>query len=121
MMVVGCAGSGALEVAPGVPFSLEVGDSAVLEGVEVSFAEVVEDSRCPDGAQCVWAGKARVRVTVDGTDAVLSVPNSPADGPEPSTTIVGTLEVAVQGLTPYPSLEPSSDPLEVVLVVEMAE
>jgi hypothetical protein len=26
----------------------------------------VEDSRCPQNARCVWAGRLRVRVSVDG-------------------------------------------------------
>lgn len=31
-------------------------------------AEVVEDSRCPAGAQCVWAGRLVVETRIDGPD-----------------------------------------------------
>ena len=35
--------------------------------LKITFVSLVEDSRCPKGAQCVWAGNAKVRVKV--TDA----------------------------------------------------
>ena len=114
--VAGCSGPGGLEAVQGVPFALEAGESARADGHEVRFIEVVEDSRCPDGAECVWAGKARVRVAVDDAAVVLSVPHSTADGPEPYAAVLGDLEVEVQALRPAPAVEPSSDPLEVVLV-----
>lgn len=34
-----------------------VGDSVLLKGVKVTFQHVVEDSRCPVGASCIWAGR----------------------------------------------------------------
>ncbi len=30
----------------------------------VKFISVLEDSRCPEGAQCIWAGKAKIKVEV---------------------------------------------------------
>ena len=117
----GCGGSGGVEAVEGVPFALEVGESATVGGAEVAFLEVVEDSRCPTGAECVWAGKARVRLAVDGGPVVLSVPHSGSDGPEPSTVAVGGLEVAVQSLAPYPAVARPPGPAEVTLVVLEAE
>lgn len=32
--------------------------------ITVKFDSVTEDSRCAEGAQCVWAGNAKVKVTV---------------------------------------------------------
>ncbi len=32
--------------------------------VEIKFISVIEDSRCPVGTVCVWAGNARVKVEV---------------------------------------------------------
>jgi hypothetical protein len=32
--------------------------------LKVQFIEVMEDSRCPTGVNCVWAGNARVKIKV---------------------------------------------------------
>lgn len=119
VVLAGCAGSDGLEAVEGVPFGLEVGEAAVFEGAEVRFVGVVEDSRCPTGVDCVWAGRARVRVAVDGSETVLSVPHAGSGGT--TTAVVGGLEVAAQALTPYPAVEPSPDPVELTLVVFEAE
>ncbi len=30
----------------------------------IKFVSLVEDSRCPEGTNCVWAGNAKIKVTV---------------------------------------------------------
>lgn len=35
-------------------------------GLRVRPLEVIEDSRCPQNARCVWAGRLRLRVNVEG-------------------------------------------------------
>ena len=43
-----------------------IGETADLGGgLRVRPLEVVEDSRCPQDARCVWAGRLRVRVAVE--------------------------------------------------------
>ncbi len=32
--------------------------------LKVKFISVLEDSRCPTGAQCVWAGNAKIKISV---------------------------------------------------------
>lgn len=44
-----------------------LGETADLGGgLRVRPLEVLEDSRCPQNARCVWAGRLRLRVAVDG-------------------------------------------------------
>lgn len=51
---------------PGV-VAARIGESADLgDGLHVRPLEVLEDSRCPQNARCVWAGRLRLRVAVDG-------------------------------------------------------
>ena len=40
------------------------GKEAKVEGedLKIAFVSVAEDSRCPEGATCVWAGNARVHL-----------------------------------------------------------
>ncbi len=44
-----------------------IGETADLgNGLRVRPLEVLEDSRCPQNARCVWAGRLRLRVIVNG-------------------------------------------------------
>ncbi len=36
-----------------------------VDGPYVTPLQIVEDSRCPAGVQCVWAGRTRVAVRID--------------------------------------------------------
>lgn len=55
----------------GEGFILGVGESVVLEDnpmFQVRFDTVTSDSRCPDGTQCIWAGRVDAGFTMtDGT------------------------------------------------------
>jgi len=51
---------------PQIVFKLALGETASSNGVTFHFKEVLEDSRCPENAQCVWAGQARVQVHLAG-------------------------------------------------------
>jgi hypothetical protein len=35
--------------------------------VELKFIHLVEDSRCPEGVQCIWAGRAVVEIRINST------------------------------------------------------
>ena len=37
-------------------------------GLNVKFVEVLEDSRCPTDANCIWAGNARIKIEVTNKD-----------------------------------------------------
>ncbi len=37
---------------------------AARSQITVKFVSLIEDSRCPDGANCIHAGNARIKVTV---------------------------------------------------------
>jgi hypothetical protein len=51
---------------PGV-VAVRIGETADLGGgLLVRPVEVLEDSRCPHNARCVWAGRLRLRVNVEG-------------------------------------------------------
>lgn len=74
MLATLLAGAACSVAGPAVPlrmdldrdFSLKVGEFAqTADGaLRVGFESVLADSRCPKGAQCVWAGDAKARVWV---------------------------------------------------------
>ena len=47
-------------------------DRVAAENLSVIFVAVLEDSRCPEGVQCVWAGNARIALTVVKTGHTAS-------------------------------------------------
>ena len=61
----------------GQEFQLKVGRSATVagEGLTISFEGVPEDSRCPVGVQCIWAGNAVVNLVAskDGKAAGIQL------------------------------------------------
>lgn len=59
LIVSGCARFDNPRVSLNEEFSLSIGQRASIvdEDLEISFKEVIEDSRCPGGATCIWAGR----------------------------------------------------------------
>jgi hypothetical protein len=63
-----------------------LGDTIIVDGPSVTPLEVIEDSRCPRGTVCVWAGRVVLRVEVTGgawtrtMDFVEGEPQPVADG-----------------------------------------
>ena len=104
-------------VAIGEPIRLAAGDAATLGGVPVRFVAVTEDSRCPEGATCVWQGRARVRLAVGATEGEATVPNG-LD--EDDTVSSDDARIRVVALHPYPgSAEAEAGaPVEVEIVAE---
>lgn len=91
------------DVALSKEFKLKVGEVARVSGagIKVSLNGVVEDSRCPTGVQCIWAGngKVSVRLSKDKGEAV-SVELNTSAGPKSST--YGEYKVKLVSLDPYP-------------------
>lgn len=48
----------------GQEFELKIDQEALLEGegLTVRFDSVLEDSRCPEGVDCIWSGNAKIRL-----------------------------------------------------------
>ena len=68
-MSVGSAGPGSIFLDK--EFSLGLGQTAIIEEdrLAIKFKAVLEDSRCPVNAVCVWAGNGKVEfevVDIDG-------------------------------------------------------
>jgi hypothetical protein len=63
-----------------------LGQQAYVDGLRVTPLKVLEDSRCPINARCVWAGRIIVRAAVAGgswrrnLDLELGKPEQVADG-----------------------------------------
>ena len=51
----------------GSAFNVRVGERSTLAGenLTLTFVQVLEESRCPEGVQCIWEGNARVGVKAE--------------------------------------------------------
>jgi hypothetical protein len=65
----------------------------------VRFIGVTADSRCPSGAQCIWAGDAAVTFLVGGTQQVTLHTNAGT-----TTVILAGRRLTLVGLSPYPNV-----------------
>ena len=82
----------------GEEFELEFGEQASLENRELSikFTELLEDSRCPEGVVCVWAGNAKVALQINDQETTLNTYL------EPKETTISSFNIALISVSPYP-------------------
>jgi hypothetical protein len=100
------------------PFTINYGNSAYLDnmGICVQFFEVLDDSRCPDLAMCVWEGKADVKLSVSMAKQNQSIITLRINGHVKESDINEhiTLDAlghkfALMNLDPYPEINVKCD------------
>jgi hypothetical protein len=84
-------------------FEVRAGQWVTIEGerLRVTFSRVAEDSRCPEGVTCVWAGNARVvlKLSKGRRRASTMTLNT---GMDPKRGAYRGYEVKLVKLDPYP-------------------
>lgn len=50
-----------------------LGETVRVHGMRVTPLRVLEDSRCPQNARCVWAGRVRLLTRIDGATRELTL------------------------------------------------
>ncbi len=108
--------------APKIAVKVPIGETVVLKGVSIKFLEVLEDSRCPKGVNCIWAGRARVKVEVTSKgkkeEKILTF-GEVKPGEEKNTNLFSSSNFAINGLTlnPYPTSESTGKAKGYVLLI----
>jgi hypothetical protein len=107
--------------APQIAIRIGLGETIDLQGTMITFAEVLEDSRCPRTVQCVWAGRARVKVIVEDSRGNLvekefifgqTKPNELKD-----MLIIEQEEYTIEAINVIPYPQESGEDLEYSLLV----
>ena len=86
LTLAGCAAGSASTPSPVENGPVALGQTAYVDGPQVTPLEVLEDSRCPKEVRCVWAGQVKLRVRVTGgawsreIELVSNKPVQVADG-----------------------------------------
>ncbi len=70
-------------------------------GITLKFVELVEDSRCPEGVNCIWAGNAKVKISVskNGADGQTIELNTNL---QPRSIVYQGSTITLSDVTPHP-------------------
>ena len=98
-----CATMETVAAEPGITFDLPLGKTAVVSGTStrITFNQVTDDSRCPIDVVCVWAGDAKIQLTISRDGAADDVKVISITSPNNETTS-GDLRIRFVGLAPAP-------------------
>jgi hypothetical protein len=118
LFILGCQNS-ITSVNPeiGKPFKIKLGQTLEFQGTDLSitFEELLEDSRCPEGATCVWAGNGRVSIKLNELQAEI---NTYLD---PKSIDLSDYEIKLLSLSPYPEINNEIEPEEYILEMMVSE
>jgi len=83
-------------------FTLNYGKqkTASKSKLKVMFVSVVEDSRCPVGVNCIWAGNAKVKVKIIGKRSTKEFEFNTNSGPKGD--VFEGWSIVIDSLTPEP-------------------
>lgn len=109
------------------PVALRIGQKlaspSLVSGLAIDFVEVVEDSRCPVGAECPNPGTATVRVKT--TSGVLDTGETTlvlgAEQTEPTIKKLGKFSAVFVSLEPVPVEGETIDPDDYVATLAVLE
>ena len=106
---------------PTIVFKVPLGKTIEKGGISFTLSEIIEDSRCPTDATCVWAGRAKVLVTViheNGITEEIVVLFEKGNQPKLATTKTTCFKATA--LNPYPSLSTKEKTTYNLLISECA-
>lgn len=74
-------------------------------GATVTFVRVTEDSRCPTGVTCVWAGDAAIELRVQAGAAAPATVQLHTNDRFAREAAAGGLRLRLESLEPYPQAD----------------
>ena len=122
-LVLGGCFPGTGGVGLGEEFTLSTGESAAIKGedLEITFLEVLEDSRCPKNVTCIWEGRATslVQVSINGDSENLEL-IEPGLTYQPTSQTYKNYRISFY-LLPYPEEGRQVTPADYRLVLTVSE
>lgn len=84
-------------------FRIKIGQQVTIKKISVKFSDVNNESRCPTGVQCIWAGNAAVVVDVaKKTKKVVRATLNTNPAVQPNEFEYKGYKIRLVGLNPYP-------------------
>ncbi|MEJ7848670.1 MAG: hypothetical protein WKF92_11350 [Pyrinomonadaceae bacterium] len=83
---------------------VQINKQARVSGTKftVKFLELVEDSRCPTGTNCIWAGNAKIKIQITKNGKAAKILELNTNGPE--TAALDGYIFKLIALTPHPAI-----------------
>ncbi len=105
LLPAGCGAPGEIQASLDNEFTLSVEQSARIasEGLSIKFVEVIGDSRCPEGAVCIWEGEVSCLIEIDYSGTVLQKTLVQRSALGSSTTDFNDYDMTFN-VQPYPRL-----------------
>ena len=96
--------SGTKEAALNEEFEIKFGQQVSIkkEGLKISFSSVAEDSRCPTGVDCIWAGNGKVVLKLSKWRKRTALMNLNT-GVDPKQDDYREYDIKLVSLNPYPA------------------
>jgi hypothetical protein len=97
----------------GQEFELKINQEATIEGegLAVRFESVLEDGRCPEGVNCIWAGNAKIKIKLSRQNqAPGAVELNTSLKPKSSSYL--DYEIKLVALNPRPKADKPLEPNE---------
>ena len=86
----------------GRPFDIKAAELVAIQGLRITFEGVSEDSRCPTGVQCFWAGDAAASFTLEKPPAAAQQRTLHTNDPFERQTDFGDFVIRLEDIIPYP-------------------
>jgi len=86
----------------GHAFEMRPAEVVKIQRVRITFENVSDDSRCPAGATCMWAGDAAAAFTLENPPAAALHRTLHTNGRFERETECGGLVVRLEDIKPYP-------------------
>ena len=111
LLLFSCKKSAELRSSSSVPMKNCSQIENKTDDVKVCLGSLIDDSRCPSGVECVWAGTAIVKfsVTVNGQQQPVTLSTLNMPGYHPSDTIIMGYKIELINLLPYPEIGKTPD------------
>lgn len=106
--------------------TLALGETKQVGDIQIKFKEVLEDSRCPTGVQCMWQGRAKILVETS-KDGVMADSNEIIFGKlkngeteNHSFYKSGNTTITATAINPYPTKDSGTNTLAYELVLNIS-
>jgi hypothetical protein len=86
----------------GRPFDMKPAEVVTIQGLRITFEGVSEDSRCPTGVQCVWAGDAAAAFRLEHPPDAALARTLHTNGRFERQANCGAFVVRLEDIKPYP-------------------
>lgn len=96
----------------GRSFELKIAEVLTVDGLRITFDSVSEDSRCPTGEQCVWAGDAAAEFTLEKPPAAALQRTLHTSGRFARQIDYDNFVIRLEDIKPYPKKDAAIAPGE---------